>query len=185
MVVQAIGKTFTKIFGSRNERLVKAYTRRVEQINELEDDVRRLSDAELRAKTAAFREQVAGGERIGAVMPQVMAVAREVMDRAVGCRNIFNPDHGFDASQLPSDLQRQYEKIVEQVAALEPKAERGCAEPVPPWMQVEIPVALYDAVRKLYPESRPPFRTRPFDVQLIGGMVLGNRNGSDSTKLKA
>ena len=37
---------------------------------------------------------------------------------------------------------------------------------------VDIPVGLYKAVREMYPESRPPFRTRAFDVQLIGGMVL-------------
>jgi len=37
---------------------------------------------------------------------------------------------------------------------------------------VAVPVALYDAVRELYPESRPPFRARCFDVQLIGGLVL-------------
>ncbi len=49
---------------------------------------------------------------------------------------------------------------------------RGCAEAVPGWQQADIPVALYEAVRELYPESRPPFRARPFDVQLIGGMVL-------------
>ena len=40
------------------------------------------------------------------------------------------------------------------------------------WQKVPIPVKLYDAVRKLYPESRPPFRARCFDVQLIGGLVL-------------
>ena len=40
------------------------------------------------------------------------------------------------------------------------------------WQKVAIPVELYNAVRKLYPESRPPFRARCFDVQLIGGLVL-------------
>jgi preprotein translocase subunit SecA len=44
---------------------------------------------------------------------------------------------------------------------------------VPGWRQVDIPVELYEAVREVYKESRPPFRARPFDVQLIGGMVLG------------
>src|SRR4029434_6058184 len=48
---------------------------------------------------------------------------------------------------------------------------QGCAGPVPGWQQGDIPVELYAAIRKLYPESRPPFRARPFDVQLIGGMV--------------
>ena len=37
---------------------------------------------------------------------------------------------------------------------------------------MDIPVELYEAVREIYPESQPPFRARPFDVQLIGGMVL-------------
>ncbi|HYF59862.1 MAG TPA: preprotein translocase subunit SecA, partial [Burkholderiaceae bacterium] len=41
-----------------------------------------------------------------------------------------------------------------------------------PWTQVQIPPHIYDAVRQLYPESRPPFRARCFDVQLIGGLVL-------------
>src|SRR3954471_13347202 len=40
------------------------------------------------------------------------------------------------------------------------------------WQRVPIPVKIYEAVRKLYPESRPPFRAKPFDVQLIGGLVL-------------
>ncbi len=39
-------------------------------------------------------------------------------------------------------------------------------------MQVEVPVAIYQAVHNCIPKSRPPFRARPFDVQLIGGMVL-------------
>jgi preprotein translocase subunit SecA len=39
-------------------------------------------------------------------------------------------------------------------------------------MQIEVPPELYQAVREVYPKSRPPFRARPFDVQLIGGMVL-------------
>jgi preprotein translocase subunit SecA len=37
---------------------------------------------------------------------------------------------------------------------------------------MDIPVEIYDAVRELYPRAAPPFRARPFDVQLIGGMVL-------------
>ncbi len=43
----------------------------------------------------------------------------------------------------------------------------------PGYLQIDIPIAFYEAIRALYPESRPPFRARPFDVQLIGGTVLG------------
>ena len=37
---------------------------------------------------------------------------------------------------------------------------------------MDIPLPIYDAIRAIWPESRPPFRARPFDVQIIGGMVL-------------
>ena len=48
----------------------------------------------------------------------------------------------------------------------------GSEAPVPSWQFVDIPVRLYDAVRELYPDSKPPFRARPFDVQIIGAVVL-------------
>ncbi|MBL8991656.1 MAG: preprotein translocase subunit SecA, partial [Phycisphaerae bacterium] len=47
-----------------------------------------------------------------------------------------------------------------------------CTDPVPGWVRGEIPLEIYEAVRGLFPESRPPFRARPFAVQLIGAMVL-------------
>ena len=172
MVVQIVTKSLRKVFGSRNERLIKSYTRRVEQINALEPEVRQLNDAQLRAQTQEFRDRLANGEKISALMPLVLATAREAMDRSVGIRNIFNPDHGFDPQTLPSHLQQVYERIAGEIATKEPIAERGCNEPVPGWQQVDLPNELYEAVRELHPKSKPPFRARPFDVQLIGGMVL-------------
>ncbi len=172
MVVALVSKSLRKVFGSRNERLIKTYTRRAQQISELEPQIRQLDDAQLRAKTAEFRQQVADGQRVSTLMPQILATAREAMDRAVGIRNIFNPEHGFDPAQLPAALQSTYQQIAEKAAALEPVQEPGCNEPVPGWQQVEIPNEIYEAVRELHPKSKPPFRARPFDVQLIGGMVL-------------
>ncbi|MEX0654464.1 MAG: hypothetical protein WD151_10125, partial [Phycisphaeraceae bacterium] len=175
MVIQTVSKTLTKVFGSRNERLIKSYRRRVEQINALEGDIRRLSDAELKAKTAEFRQRREKGERTVNMLPEIMAVAREAMDRAVGIRNIFNPDAGFDPTVLPSDVRKAYERVKAEAEQLAPAPVLG-GEPgvgdAPGWMQIEIPNAIYDAVRELYPKSKPPFRARPFDVQLIGGMVL-------------
>src|SRR6476619_1673253 len=52
----------TKIFGSRNDRLLKQYRRTVEQINALEAGLEKLSDEQLRAKTQEFRERLAKGE---------------------------------------------------------------------------------------------------------------------------
>ena len=176
MVAKAFNKVFRSLFGSRNERLVKGYAQRVERINALESDARQLTDAELRAKTSEFRERLTSkGERIMDVMPEIFSIAREAMDRSVGIRNIFNPEFNFDASKLPADVRAKYDSIKARADAIEPIEVPGSqdGQTIPGWMQVEIPNVIYEAVRELYPKSRPPFRARPFDVQLIGGMVLG------------
>ncbi len=171
-MISQVSRMFTRVFGSRNDRMVKAYMRRVEQINALEPQMAALTDEQLRAKTQEYRTRFQQGEKMATLLPEVMATAREVMDRAVGIRSIFNPDNRFDPTQLPPELQGEYQRIFAEAQALEPQEVLGGA-PAPGWMQVAIPNAIYDAVRKLYPRSRPPFRARPFDVQLIGGMVLG------------
>lgn len=172
MVIRAVSKTFTKVFGSRNERLIKQYLRRVDQINALEPQIRKLTDAELREKTQEFRDRIKAGERMSELLPEVMAVAREAMDRSVGIHNVLNPEYKFDPSLLPADQREVYEQAKAKIETLEPEPVLG-GEPAPAYLQVDLPPAFYDAVREIYPESRPPFRARPFDVQLIGGMVLG------------
>ncbi len=172
MVVSYISKTVIKIFGSRNARLVKSYRRRIGQINELEGQVRQLTDSELRAQTEEFRNQILDRKSIRDIQSEALAVAREVMDRAVGIRNIFNPEGGFDPGRLPQEIQRQFDEVKQQVESMDPIEVEGSVEPVLGWQQVDIPVTIYEAVRVLYPKSRPPYRARPFDVQLIGGTVL-------------
>jgi len=176
--IPLIGPVIRTLFGARNERFVKRYTSRSEAIGALGAEMASLTDEELRAKTAEFRGRYENGESAGSLLIEAFAVAREAMDRAVGIRNIFNPDHAetFDASRLPDDARSLYEAVKEEIAGLEDAAPEGeflgCAEPVPAWRRAPIPVRLYEAVREMYPESRPPFRARPFDVQLIGAMVL-------------
>lgn len=172
MFTQKISNSMSKVFGSRNDRMIKKYNQRVEAINALEEEISRLTDAELKAKTDAFRKREAEGESEKQMLPEIMAVAREAMDRFVGIRSILNPEHKFDASQLSPEAAKLYETAKAQAEALEPAHVQG-GMPAPAHLRVEFPVALYDAIKALYPESRPPFRCRPFDVQLIGGMVLG------------
>ena len=172
MFTQKISNSMSKVFGSRNDRMIKKYNQRVEAINALEEEISRLTDAELKAKTDEFRKREAEGESEKQMLPEIMAVAREAMDRFVGIRSILNPEHKFDASQLSPEAAKLYETAKAQAEALEPAHVQG-GMPAPAHLQVEFPVALYDAIKALYPESRPPFRCRPFDVQLIGGMVLG------------
>ena len=77
----------TKIFGSRNDRLLKQYRKTVERINALEAGLESLSDDELRAKTQNFRERCAAGETLDALLPEAFAVVREGSKRVMKMRH--------------------------------------------------------------------------------------------------
>ncbi|MEW5966754.1 MAG: preprotein translocase subunit SecA [Pseudomonadota bacterium] len=78
---------FKKVFGSRNERLVKQYLQKVKAINALEPAMEALSDAELSGKTAEFRSRLANGETLDQLLPEAFAVVREASKRALGMRH--------------------------------------------------------------------------------------------------
>ena len=80
-------KILTQIFGSRNERLLKAYRRVVDRINALEPQFEKLSDAELRAKTDEFRQRLAGGTALDELLPEAFAVVREGSKRTLKMRH--------------------------------------------------------------------------------------------------
>ena len=176
MAVPIIGSVLKKTFGTRNDRMVKHYLSRVAKINALESDYVNLTDQELKAKTTEFRTRVRDGETAYDMIPEIFAVAREAMDRSVGIRNIFNPAEEFDRDTLPESVRALFDQTKATMEGIEdapPEGDlAGCAEPTPSWQLVDIPVEIYHAVRGLYPDSKPPFRARPFDVQLIGGVVL-------------
>ena len=76
-----------KIFGSRNDRLLKQYQREVVAINALEPAMKALSDDALRAKTAEFKQRVAAGTSLDELLPEAFAVVREAGVRALGMRH--------------------------------------------------------------------------------------------------
>ncbi|HET6182633.1 MAG TPA: preprotein translocase subunit SecA [Acetobacteraceae bacterium] len=82
-----IGSIARAIFGTSNERSLKAYQRRVPQINALEPAISALSDEELRGKTVAFRERLAGGDTLDDLLPEAFAVVREAARRTLGQRH--------------------------------------------------------------------------------------------------
>ncbi|MFZ6819536.1 preprotein translocase subunit SecA [Undibacterium sp. Ji22W] len=77
----------TKIFGSRNQRLLKQYQKIVREINALEPKYETLSDDQLKAKTPEFRERVAKGETLDALLPEAFAVCREASKRVLKMRH--------------------------------------------------------------------------------------------------
>ena len=82
-----IGNVLTKIFGSRNERLLKQYSRTVAEINAFEPALAALSDHELRAKTPALKERCASGATLDELLPEAFAVVREASKRSLRMRH--------------------------------------------------------------------------------------------------
>jgi preprotein translocase subunit SecA len=77
----------TRVFGSRNERLLRQLTGIVKKINALEPEMEKLSDEALKAKTPEFQQRVAGGESLDKVLPEAFAVCREASRRVLGMRH--------------------------------------------------------------------------------------------------
>ena len=74
----------TRIFGSRNQRLLRQYSTVVDKINALEEELQSLSDEQLRAKTDEFKSRVKAGETLQDVLAEAFAVAREASVRTMG-----------------------------------------------------------------------------------------------------
>ena len=80
-------KWMTKLFGTANERTLKRIRPLVVKINELEEKTAKLSDADLQAKTAQFREKIANGSPLDEILPSAFAVVREASRRRLGMRH--------------------------------------------------------------------------------------------------
>ncbi len=82
-----INTLLKKVFGTRNERLIKQMSKVVVAINAFEPTMQSLSDAELRAKTDEFKARIAKGETLNQLLPEAFAVVREVSVRTLGLRH--------------------------------------------------------------------------------------------------
>ncbi len=100
-----ISNLLKTIFGSRNDRLLKQYRQLVSTINQLEAGIEKLTDEELRGKTVEFRQRVANGESLDALLPEAFAVVREAGRRVLQMRH-------FDV-QLIGGMSLHYGKIAE------------------------------------------------------------------------
>ena len=95
-----VGKILVKLFGSRNDRLLKRYWKLVDQVNAEEEKVRQMSDEQLRARTLELHLGLVGDPATGSkpslrsedVRAEALAILREAMDRNIGIRQIFNPE---------------------------------------------------------------------------------------------
>ena len=77
---------FTKIFGTRSQREIRQIQPTVDKILGMEDAYKHLSEAELKAKTAEFKDRLAKGETLDDLLPEAFATVREAADRVLGLR---------------------------------------------------------------------------------------------------
>jgi len=95
------------------------------------------------------------------ILAEAFATVREVSDRHLGVRNVFDRQFDFDAAILSPEMAGLFEQVSRRIADDENVH------------RIELPPAFYAEIRAKYPaDERPPFRYRHFDVQMIGGNVL-------------
>ncbi|ALN59464.1 preprotein translocase subunit SecA [Lysobacter yananisis] len=82
-----LNSLLTRVFGSRNDRLLRQLQRSVVKINALEPEMEKLSDAQLQAKTPEFQKRIAEGEPLDKLLPEAFAVCREASRRVLGMRH--------------------------------------------------------------------------------------------------
>lgn len=80
-------KLFEKIFGTENDTTLKRYQARVQDINNLEESTKALSDDQLKGKTAEFKKRLEEGETLDDILPEAFAVVREAARRTLGMRH--------------------------------------------------------------------------------------------------
>ena len=80
-------KIIQNLFGSRNNRLLKEYSKKVNQINALEPSIKKLKDSDFKKKTIEFREQIEKGTSLDELLIEIFAYAREASVRALGMRH--------------------------------------------------------------------------------------------------
>ncbi|MCX7042947.1 MAG: preprotein translocase subunit SecA, partial [Gammaproteobacteria bacterium] len=82
-----LNSLLTRIFGSRNERLLRQFQKNVARINAMEPGLEKLSDSELQAKTDEFKKRIAEGATLDQLLPEAFAVCREASRRVLGMRH--------------------------------------------------------------------------------------------------
>ena len=132
-----IAKSVLRIFGSRNERAVRALLPIVQKINALEPSFRALGDEELRAKTGEFRARLVAGKSLDDLLPEAFAAVRETSRRySVATRPRLHPL----ASCMLLSGSRSYaisvRRIVPRVASIQNRPLAGTSSPRGSWMIV-------------------------------------------------
>jgi len=194
-LIDSVTTAVRRMLGTTNEVTIRRLWPLVEQTRKLEAGLQTLDDVVLRTRSAELRKRVTGGATLDSVLPEALALAREAADRRLGMWNALDPARGFpdDAwgadKALVDDLRARLAtaakirtaQVAAQMAAIEarsknlpPPAPYQPPGPIEEAWDLDLPASFYATVRRLYPESLPPFRMRAHDVQILGAIVLHN-----------
>ncbi len=100
-----IGGLARKIFGTTNERVVRAYRSQIEAVNGFEPAMQALSDEQLRASTDEFRTKLKNGVALNKLLPEAFAVVREASVRTLGMWR----DHDMDFEEIRRSANREFD----------------------------------------------------------------------------
>jgi preprotein translocase subunit SecA len=164
--VDSVTSIARRLLGTTNEAAVRKILPTVKLVREAGPRIAALDDADLRKLAADLRERVKSGAKPESVTVEGLALAREVADRRLGCWNALDPKRGF-----PEDAWGDCKPAVEAARAQLAEVDAEGKPVRRPW-EVDLPAAFYTRIRERFPESVPPFRMRPHDVQVLGAVVL-------------
>ncbi|MFH1538984.1 MAG: hypothetical protein ABIH66_08480, partial [bacterium] len=155
-----LGKLVKRAFDYNEKELVRIQ-KTVDKVNALADEMRAADDAALRAKTDEFRERLAGGESLDDVLPEAFAVAREAADRRCtpgGMWTVFHwKDDELKEKISDAEIKKQIQSVKQQLS--EGKKHH----------EIHLTASFYEKLRSLDIKG---IRMYPFDVQVVGGVVL-------------
>jgi preprotein translocase subunit SecA len=178
-ILDSVTTMVKRVLGTSNEAVIRRLWPLVDQVRKLEGEMQASDDAALRQRGAKLRERVTTGASLDVVLVEALALAREVADRRLGMWNALDPKKGF-----PEDAWGDHAALVQATRArLAAKGEAEKAKndadkakvdgaKVEESWDIDLPASFYAQIRKLYPESLPPFRMRAHDVQVLGAIVL-------------
>ena len=170
-VLETITSVARRVLGTTNEAMLRRIWPQVHKVRALEPEMQKLGDVELRARSKALRERVAGGAPLDSVLVEALALAREAADRRIGMWNAVDPSKGFPDEAWGDDLPAVQAVRAEMAALLKEAQEKNGQPSKFPW-DLDLPASAYAKVRALHPLSAPPYRMRAHDVQVLGAIVL-------------
>ena len=160
-ILESVKKVVKGLLGTSNEANVKRFMPIVDRANALELEYKQLDDKDLRNMAADLRERAGSPDALDPMQAEAFALVREAADRRLGMWNAISDLKGpFKDEAAWGSVWSQVQEVREALA--------GGAKA---W-DIDVSAAVYDHVRTQYPDSKPPYRMRAHDVQVIGAAVL-------------